>query len=327
MPQVIEWKNPGEDDIVWRYPEEEITWGAQLIVHEYEYAVFFRDGKAYDVFGPGRHTLTTQNLPLLTEYLTKLIGYPESPFKATVIFVSSKQFRGKFGGQGQTVDLAPLKFFGSFWFRVSDPKLFVMEVVGGQKLYETDKVNEFLRGFLNERLITQLSKYDLVTVFTKLEEVSFKTKVLINEEFKRIGLELIDLKFEGIDTTEEYRDRLFWIRQTGGQAAYVLKMETAESMAKELGKSPGAGLGAGMMLIPPVFAQPPPQTPPPPSYTQPPPTTTVKCPKCGMIVDARFNYCPYCGAQLPKPGVRYCPNCGAQVPPNAKFCPNCGKQL
>ncbi len=67
MPEVIEWTNAGPDDILWRYPSEDITWGSQLIVHEYEVAVFFRDGKAYDVFNAGRHTLTTLNLPLLNK--------------------------------------------------------------------------------------------------------------------------------------------------------------------------------------------------------------------------------------------------------------------
>jgi membrane protease subunit (stomatin/prohibitin family) len=85
MPQVIEWTNVGAEDIVWRYPVEDITWGAQLVVQEYEMAVFFRDGKAYDVFGAGRHTLTTLNLPLLTGLLTRLVGFGgNKPFKATV---------------------------------------------------------------------------------------------------------------------------------------------------------------------------------------------------------------------------------------------------
>jgi len=95
MAQVIEWKNAGAEDIIWRYPNEEITWGSQLIVHEYEVAVFFRDGKAYDVFGPGRHTLTTLNLPLLTGLLTRIAGYGEKPFKSTVLFISTKVFAGK----------------------------------------------------------------------------------------------------------------------------------------------------------------------------------------------------------------------------------------
>ena len=74
MAQVIEWKNPGPEDVVFKYPDEEITWGAQLIVKEFETAVFFRDGKAYDVLGAGRHTLTTLNLPLITGILSRLVG-------------------------------------------------------------------------------------------------------------------------------------------------------------------------------------------------------------------------------------------------------------
>jgi membrane protease subunit (stomatin/prohibitin family) len=112
MPQVIEWTSAGPEDIVWRYPAENIMWGAQLIVHEYEKAVFFRDGKSYDTFGPGRHTLTTLNLPLLTDVFSRVAGFTETPFKAAVIFISMKQFAGKFGNRAQTSELAPLMTFG-----------------------------------------------------------------------------------------------------------------------------------------------------------------------------------------------------------------------
>jgi len=137
MPQVLEWKNPGPEDIVFKYPEEEITWGAQLIVKEFEAAVFFRDGKAYDVFGAGRHTLTTLNLPLLTGLLTRIAGYREKPFKASVIFVSTRVFAGKFGARAQTTELAPLQVHGTFWFKLESPQLFVNEVVGGQNAYSS----------------------------------------------------------------------------------------------------------------------------------------------------------------------------------------------
>ncbi|MEM3464820.1 MAG: SPFH domain-containing protein, partial [Candidatus Bathyarchaeia archaeon] len=153
MPKVIEWVGAREGDIVWKYPVEEIAWGDNLIVHEYEAAVFFRDGKAYDVFRAGRHVLSTLNLPLLTKIISKIAGFDKVPFRATIVFVSLKQFQGKFGAQGQTKELAPLKFFGGFWFRVEEPNLFVNEVVGGQGAFTTDGLQNFLRGYFNERLI------------------------------------------------------------------------------------------------------------------------------------------------------------------------------
>lgn len=326
MPQVIEWVSPGPEDIVWRYPVENIEWGAQLIIHEYEVAVFFRDGKAYDVLGPGRHTLTTANLPLLTSVLSRIAGYPTTPFKATVIFVSTKQFRGMFGGRTQTTELAPLMFRGSYWFRVQDPKVFVMEVVGGQSLYTSQEVSEFIRGFINERLIKFLASYDLATAFTRVDEVSFKAKAFILEELRRIGLELVDLKFEGLDTTPEYRERLFWLRQTG-TATYVLQMDTAKEVARELGKSPGAAVGAGVAIIPPLFTPPPAQPPaaaPAAAAPAAPPTKT--CPQCGRQAPLDALFCPYCGYRFPPP-VKKCPSCGRDIPGDAAFCPYCGAKL
>lgn len=319
MAQVIEWKNPGPEDIVWRYPVEDITWGAQLIVHEYEAAVFFRDGKSYDMFGPGRHTLTTLNLPLLTAVLTRIAGYRETPFKATVIFISTRVFAGKYGVRAQTTELAPLQVHGTFWFKVEDPQLFVMEVVGGQNAYATSGVNNYLRGFLNEKIIDELSRYDLLTVFTKLDETSLATRTAILDAFRRIGLDLTDLRFEGIDTTPEYRDRLFWLKQT--QATEVLRMETVKKAAEELGKSPGAALGAGMVLIPQIM------TPTGPAPT--PAAALIICPNCSARIPATSKFCPECGTKIAAPptGMKNCSNCGHPVLATAKFCPECGQKL
>ena len=242
MPQVIEWTNAGPDQIIYKYPVEDITWGAQLIVHEYEMAVFFRDGKAYDVFGAGRHTLTTLNLPLLTSLLTRIAGFGgNKPFKAMVIYIATKVFNGKWGTRAQTTELAPLQVFGQFLFKIEDASLFVNEVVGGQNAFTTEDVNNFLRGFLNEKIIAELSHYDLVTVFTRLQETSIIVKNSVLDYFKRLGIELTDLRFEGIDTTPEYRERLFWLKTGGTPADTVLRMETVKSAAASLGQSGGGG--------------------------------------------------------------------------------------
>ncbi|MEM2321207.1 MAG: SPFH domain-containing protein [Candidatus Bathyarchaeia archaeon] len=317
MPKVIEWVGAREGDIVWRYPNEEIAWGDNLIVHEYEAAIFFRDGKAYDVFRAGRHVLTTANLPLLTKVLSIISGFDKVPFRATVIFVSLKQFQGKFGAQSQTKELAPLKFYGGFWFRIEDPNLFVNEVVGGQGAYTTNALQEFLRGYINERLIDTLSQYSLIEVYGKLDETSFLAKNALYDSFKRIGLELIDLKFEGIDTTPEWRDRIFYLR-TGVAAPDVLRMETVQKAAESLSKSPGAAVGAGIAVIPPLFQQPVAPTAP----AQP----MVLCPKCGFQNPQTAKFCSNCGTPLQAVGVT-CPKCGAANPAGAKFCINCGSPL
>lgn len=321
MPQVIEWENPGPEEIVWKHPEEEITWGAQLIVREYQVAVFFRDGKAYDVFGPGRHTLTTLNLPLLTVILSRIAGFGEKPFKANVIFVSTKVFAGKYGTRAQTTELAPLQIHGTFWFKVENPQLFVMEVVGGQNAYTTADVNEYLRGFINEKLIDEISRYDLLTVFTKLDETSMTVKNAILDAFRRIGLELTDLRFEGIDTTPEYRERLFWLRTGRATPAEVLRMETVKKAAKELGKSPGAALGTGMVLIPQIMT--------PTGPAQAPAAPLIICPKCNARIPATSKFCPECGTKIAPPttGITKCPKCGSQIPVTAKFCPECGAKI
>jgi membrane protease subunit (stomatin/prohibitin family) len=326
MPQVIEWTNAGPDDIIYRYPNEDITWGAQLIVKEYEMAVFFRDGKAYDVFGAGRHTLTTLNLPILTSLLTRLAGFGgNKPFKATVLYVSTKVFNGKWGTRAQTTELAPLQVFGQFLFKIEDASLFVNEVVGGQNAYTTEDVNNFLRGFLNEKIIGELSHYDLVTVFTRIQETSIIVKNSVLDYFKRLGIELTDLRFEGIDTTPEYRERLFWLKTGGTPADTVLRMETVKSAAQSLGQSGGggAGLGTGMVLIPQIMNQ------QGQVQAQAPTAALVICPKCGSHVPATSKFCPECGTSLTPPSAATinCPKCGHSIPASSKFCPECGATI
>jgi membrane protease subunit (stomatin/prohibitin family) len=343
MPKVIEWVGAREGDIVWKYPNEEIAWGDNLIVHEYEAAVFFRDGKAYDVFRAGRHVLSTANLPLLTKVFSKIAGFDKVPFRATVVFVSLKQFQGKFGAQGQTKELAPLKFFGSFWFRVEEPNLFVNELVGGQGTFTTDGLQNFLRGYFNERLIDTLSQYSLVDVYGKLDETSLLAKNVLFDAFSRVGLELIDVKFEGIDTTPEWRDRLFYVR-TGVGATEVLRMETVQKSSESLSKSPGAAVGAGAVILPQVLQPAPAPTAPmvlcPKCGFQNPQTAkfcnncgapmqvaagTITCPKCQASNPAGTKFCSNCGNPLQ--ATKKCPKCEADVPAGAKFCPNCGTKM
>ncbi|MCS7364041.1 MAG: SPFH domain-containing protein [archaeon GB-1867-035] len=323
QPKVIEWINPSEDEIVWKYPDEVIPWGSVVIVKEFENAIFYRDGKVYGVLGAGRHVLDTQNVPFLKGLVEGLYG--ESIFKSMVIFVSLRRFQGKFGGRTQTVELAPLLFHGSFYFRVEDPSMFVNKVVGPQSAYTTDELNEYLRGYFNEKIMAYLSKHSIQDVYVKQAEVTEKVTILLRKDFRELGIALEKVVFEGVDTEGEWRDRLFWIMKGGVQTGYVLQMETAKEVAKELGKSPGAGIGTGMVMIPPLMQPPPPQPAPTTPTAAPtatvPPAYTPRCPYCGQPVPAGAKFCPYCGKQ-----VKWCSK-GHLVPFEAKFCPVCGESV
>lgn len=295
MADAIEWTNASPDHIVWRFPDNRIEWGSQLIVMENQAAIFYRDGQALDTFLAGRHKLTTSSMPSLVGWLQKKIK--GDVFEATCIFISRSQFQGKYGGRGQTSDLAPLMFHGNFWFRVKEPKIFVMEVVSNQNAFSTSKVNDFLRSFMNERIIDEFAHFDLQAVFTQLDETSLKVKTQVRMNFERIGLELVDLKFEGLDTTEKYRERLFWLRTGGVSGQQVMGAETVKSSAESLGKSPGAGFGAGMGFM---------------------------AGAAGMMGGGGQQGGG--GGSSAPAGAKFCPNCGTALS-GAKFCPNCGTKV
>ncbi len=319
-PKVIEWINPSENEIVWKYPDEVIPWGSVVIVREFEAAIFYRDGKVYGVLGAGRHVLDTQNVPFLKQLVS--IVYGESIFKSMIIYVSLRRFQGKFGGRTQTVELAPLLFHGSFYFRIEDPSMFVNKVVGPLSVYTTDELNDYLRGYFNEKVMAYLSKYSIQDVYMRQTEVTEKITIQLRNDFKELGITLEKVVFEGIDTEGEWRDRLFWIMKGGVQTGYVLQMETAREVAKELGKSPGAAVGTGMVMIPPLMYPPPIQQVPPTQQPMQQPTAyQPKCPYCGRPVPINAKFCPYCGKQ-----VKWCSK-GHLVPFEAKFCPICGEKL
>lgn len=202
---VIEWKNAGEEDILWVYPYEDLRWGTIVVVHEYETAIFMRDGKIYDVLRPGRHKLSTQNLPLLTKAYTKIMGYGETPFKAKIIFLALKQFKGKFGlntrirlSQNATW-MTEVRAFGEYWFRISDPTLFLTQISGAGSFFSTANINNFIRSFFVESLMQEIAMFDAITVYTKLGEISNKIKAgTVYYAFKQRGLELLDLKIAGV---------------------------------------------------------------------------------------------------------------------------------
>ncbi len=300
-----------EEMMLYAYPYDDIRWGSQLIVNEYENAIFMKDGKVYDVFQPGRYIISTQNIPLLTGVYNLLGGYGETPFKAKVVFVSLKQFKSKFSTKTM-VKLGPkinfptdLNISGEYWYRIIDPVLLLTQVAGSSATLSSPELNSFIRSFFTEQFIQELSKYTAIDVYSHLSEVMSRIKSgTTSEAFKQRGLQLIDLKVGS--TTLPFFDQLkedptyglpLHIALQNGDVDKVLDItKTVESM-RALGKSPGAGtVGAifampQMMAAPPAYGMPPAYGAPyqqPPMYA-PPPQTQQTQPKPEQAIKTPYE--------------------------------------
>ena len=156
---IIEHPNEMKNEFVRRIPEVgsgDFRIGSQLIVREAQNAVFFRDGKALDTLGPGRHTITTANIPLLVDFIGKAFG-DETPFKAEVYFVSMREFANQKWGTPQPIlvrnpgmglGVALLQGFGTYGVEVADAQQFVTQLVGAMGAYSVKDIQDRLRGIL-----------------------------------------------------------------------------------------------------------------------------------------------------------------------------------
>lgn len=362
---VIEWPDPHPDHIVYRWPEHgagDIKFGSQLTVRESQVAVFFRDGKALDTFGPGRHTLTTANLPIIEGFIKGFTG-GSNVFSAEVYFISLRVFSEMKWGTPNPIDLkdpdlgwVQLRAFGSFSIRITEPMLFLNNLVGSQRLYTATALNQYLKGslrtHLNDLIGTNFESY--AKIRGDISELAAAMKVKVRNDFGKFGIELIDFFIQDVSVPEEIQEAFRMRAKMGALGVQNYSQYQAANAMVEMAKNPGgggqamqmgAGMGMGMMMPqmmagqmgypPPGYGYPPPGYPPPPGYGYPPPGYPPQggqpgYPPPGYPPQQQGGYPPPPQGGYPPqapPETQACGQCQAPNQPGARFCYNCGYQF
>jgi len=323
----VSWDFGGPEDIAYRFPKLSLKYGSQVVVKENQWAVFFRDGKAYDIFGPGRHTITSKNIPMMTAAL-RALRIIDDIFECEVVFVSNSQFRGNFGGtaysapSGSIQYQAEIGFYGYLLYKVEDPKLFVVEFFGNRAASTSNDVENYIRGFINERVIDEFANFDIFNLVKNVDETTDKVALIIKDEVARIGLKVIDTVFEGVKIPEEARRFASGMGQQA-MAMQYMKETTAELPPGGGGGAAAAGVGAGLGLAVGMTMAKTMQS----SQAPAAPQKLIVCQSCGAQNSVGTKFCGNCGASLAPVAKVKCSKCNAEMPTTMKFCGNCGSPL
>ncbi len=305
---LVEFLDPVGNVLAARVPEHgsgELRLGSQCIVRDTQVAVFCRDGRMLDLLTPGRHTLSTNNLPLLADLLALPFG-SRSPFRADVYYVGLHQHTDLRWGTPQPIlardpqlGVVRLRAFGSYVVQVADPRTLLAQLVGTRGRYTVQDAEEHLRGVIVGRVadaITarmrerQLSVLDLASEY---DELAAATAQALADDMAALGLKLVRFYISTISVPEDVEqtlDRVGSVSALGGLDAYTrvaaadaLRAASTTPNAAGAGLGLGAGLGMGQLLGQSLLGTPP---------------ATGTCPHCQMPTPANARFCSECGGKL-----------------------------
>lgn len=340
--KVIKWEDSSTDTIVYRYPmqdRDEIMNGCQLIVRPSQVAILVSSGQICDVYGEGEHKLTTNNMPIITKLASWKYGF-DSPFKAEVYYINTKQFINQKWGTASKVNLRDNDFGivrvgarGVYSYRVIDAPQFMREIFGTNRDYSTASLTEYFKSIVVSGFSDSIGEANIpvLDIPAKYRELGEIVKNSLQDDFKKIGIELVNLIIENVSLpieVEKAIDQRSSLGALKGNLNEFTQYQTAQAI-RDAANNPnggaglagmGVGLGAGMAMGNAMMN----------STSQPQPTQTPQnagsaCSKCGNALPTGAKFCSNCGTPVPQ--KKFCTNCGTQLNAESKFCSNCGKAV
>ena len=355
----IEKFDPSGKELILRYPAHgsaEIMSGTTLLVRESQSAVFFTEGKAMDVFGPGSHQLTTKVLPVISKYIDMaLFSQGKSPFRSEIYFVNHTVYRNLKWGTKEPVyfrdaEFGPVKLrsFGEFSMKIGhgdNVNLFINRVVGTQSMYTTKDVETYIKGIivarLNDVLGETLKGKSILDLPAYYDEISAALKARIRDDLGADGLEIVQFTIGAITPPPQVQE--MWDKSAGMAAirdagkyqqiaaadamTNISKQEGARGSAMGQMMEMGMGLAAagGMMQQIQKPQQQQQYAPQQQQYAPPQQQMGPPCPNCQNPLPQGAKFCASCGTKIG--GGAPCPNCQNPLPQGAKFCASCGTKI
>jgi membrane protease subunit (stomatin/prohibitin family) len=325
---VIEWDEPQDGILAYRYPMQdlEIQNGGQLTVNESQAAAFVNEGKIADIFGPGLHTLSTRNLPILTNLMNWSKDF-ESPFKSEVYFFSMRQQIDQKWGTATPITVRDkdygairLRCFGIYSYRIADPKVFFNQVSGTRECYQAADLEGQLRDTILARITETFAASGLPFLDLAANQNTLAAKIVeqVKPAFAALGLEITQLAVENVSLPDELAkmlDQSIGMKMVGDLGRYT-QFAAAESLdlaaansggGGGMGSGMGAGAGMGMGLgagaaVAQVFAN------------------SFKAPSAGPVATPAVAE-----TVATATAAKFCADCGKSITASAKFCSECGK--
>jgi membrane protease subunit (stomatin/prohibitin family) len=323
--EVMSWEEPEDGILAWRFPMQdmEIMNGARLTVRDSQTAMFVNEGRIADVYGPGLYTLTTQNMPILTDLMNwdKMF---KSPFRSDVYFFSTRLQTDQRWGTATPITIRDKDFgmvrlrgYGIYSWHVADPKVFYTKVSGTRDTYRVPDLEGQLRDTIIGLMTNTFAQSTVPFLDMAANQVELASRIsaLAKPVFTDLGLELASFVVENLSLPDELQallDKRIGMNMVGDMSRFT-QFEVAQSMpiaaANEGGGAAGVGvgLGAGMAMAQSMMSAMKPAQPGAEAASQPAGTAPGPAPAAGA-------------------DTKFCLDCGKGIPKRAKFCPECGAQ-